>query len=223
MRTWQLVLKQNGSFLTCSISFLHCLQYILYGMNRLLIFIFCCCMQYGVGAQVSDYISVRKPNGRTVKNFMAGLPIIFETKTGTRLDGWIKEVRNDSIVMREYIVRKVMTNWGVFVLDTAGSLLHAVHFKDIGRIRIKQKQNFILRRTDDLLLAGGAGYLLLNLLNCGYLNESSSKSNNLRKLSMATGAIGLGMLWHRLFGDKEYTTRRHRILYINMQLPAKPM
>ncbi len=113
-----------------------------------------------------------------------------------------------------------MTRWGVFVLDTAGSLLHAVPFQHIGRIRIRQKQNFLLRRTDDLLLAGGAGYLLLNLLNGVYLNEPSAKSKNLRKLSMATGAIGLAIIWHKLFGDKEYTTRRHRILYVNMQLPV---
>lgn len=154
---------------------------------------------------------------------MAGLPIIFETKTGTWVGGPIQDIRDDSIVVREYIVRRVMSNWGVFVLDTAGSLLHAVPIQNIGRIRINQKQNFLLRRTDDLLLAGGGGYLLLNLLNGVYLKESSAKSKNLRKLSIATGAIGLGLLWHKLFGSKEYTTRRHRILYVNMQLPVRPM
>lgn len=192
-------------------------------MNRLLIFFFCCWAQVAAVAQVPDFISVRKPNGRTVENFMAGFPIAFYTKGGTRLAGEIAYIRHDSIAVREYIVRRVMTNLGVYVLDTAGSLLHAISFHHIGSIYIGQKQNFLLRRTDDLLLAGGAGYLLLNLLNGAYFEQPAFGEKNLRRLATGAGAVALGAVWHRLFGPKPYTTRRHRILYINMQPTASPM
>lgn len=192
-------------------------------MNRLLILVAFCLMQCAVAAQVPDYVSVRRVNGRTVKNFMKGLPITLETKAGSWIDGWISDMRHDSIIVKTYIVRTVMTHLGVTMLDTLGSVQQPVHHKDIDRIKITQRQSFLLRRTDDLLFIGGVGYLLLHISNGAYLSESITGKNNLRRLSIAAGVTGVGLLWHKLLGPTPFTTRKHRIVYVNMQRNTKPL
>lgn len=193
-------------------------------MRRLLLFICCLYMVKGAPAQVPDFVSIRKANGRTVKNIMKGMYVSFATKSGTWLEGPVHDIRNDSVIIQQFVVRKVMTNLGIPVLDTLGSVLQPVHYAHIGPVKVKRRQNFFVRRTDDLLMIGGAGYLLLNVTNGALLQQRQpvNKKENLRKLGTSVGAMAVGLLWHRFIGGGDYTTSKHRVHYISMRAGVRP-
>lgn len=181
-----------------------------------------CLYTLGAHAQVPDFIAIRKANGRTVKNIMKGMYVSFATTSGAWLEGPVQDIRNDSVIIQQFVVRKVMTNLGIPMLDTLGSVLQPVHYRHIGAVKIKKRQNFFVRRTDDLLMIGGAGYLLLHVSNGALLRQSVNKKDNLRKLGTAAGAIAVGLLWHRFMGGGDFTTSKHRVHYISMRTGVRP-
>lgn len=192
-------------------------------MYRLLLPALFCLVHHNSAAQVSDFISVRKANGRTVKTYMTGMPVIFETNSGTAVNGWITAIRNDSVFVQEYVVRRVINNWGLFQLDTLGSITQPVHYKSIARIKVFKKRRFIRGKIDKLLILGGTGYFVLNLANGAYLGQPITSKENLRRLGISLGAVGAGLLIQKFFPINNYTTRRHHIVYVNMQQKPKPM
>lgn len=183
-------------------------------MNRLLLllslFVSLCAQ-----GQVPDFISVRQPNGRTVRNFMPGLPITLETKSGGWLQGPIEAIRNDSLIIRQYMVQRYM-QWGVLQLDTIGTQLLPIHYLAIQRIYLNKRRSFGQRRAGPLLIIGGGGYLLLNLLNGAILKDPIGSSGNIRKLGISAGALGAGILFQKYLAGSDYTTPRHRIVYVKM-------
>ncbi|OLY91232.1 hypothetical protein SAMN05444008_112108 [Cnuella takakiae] len=187
---------------------------ILSGMNRLLLLPLLFISLYAQ-AQSPDFISVRKPNGRTVRSFMPGLPIVLQTKSGGWLEGPIEAIRNDSLIIRQYRVQRYM-RWGVLQLDTIGTTLLPIHYLAIQRVWLNKRRSFWQRRTGPLLIIGGGGYLLLNLLNGAILKDPIGSSGNIRKLGISTGALGAGILFQKYLAGSEYSTSRHRIVYVRM-------
>jgi hypothetical protein len=187
---------------------------ILPAMNRLLLLPLLIISLYAQ-AQSPDFISVRKSNGRTVRSFMPGLSITLETKSGNWLQGPIEAIRNDSIIVRQYMVRRYL-QWGVLQLDTIGTTLLPIHYLAIDRIYLNKRRSFWQRRTGPLLITGGGGYLLLNLLNGAILKDPIGSSGNIRKLGISAGALGAGLLFQKYLAGSDYSTSRHRIVYVKM-------
>lgn len=165
-------------------------------------------------AQVSDFISVRKPNGRTVKTFISGAPILLETVYGTPVSGWIAAIRNDSIFIKFYVVQRLPTTFGTIMFDTLGSRTVPIHYQDIKRIKVFRKKRFIRSKADKLLIIGGAGYFILNLANGAYLNESVTDKKNVRSLGISLGAIGIGWIINRYFPVNNFSSKKHKIVYV---------
>lgn len=143
--------------------------------------------------QASDFIVVKKKNNRTIKTYFPGLPITFEMVNTAWVDGYITAIRNDTVFVKEYDIRSVPTIWGVNTLDTAGSYLVAVYVKDIKRILVDQKTPAFSYITDGtILMIGGIGYGLLNVINGAYLHEPITSKENIKSLGIALGAAGVG-------------------------------
>jgi hypothetical protein len=82
-------------------------------------------------AQASDFISIRKKNNRTVKTYFPGVAITFQTTFFKMVEGQIVQIKNDSVFVKQWDIRIVPTNLGVTVVDTAGSYITSVHYKEI--------------------------------------------------------------------------------------------
>ena len=165
----------------------------------------------------SDFISVRKKNGRHVKTFIQGSPIIFKTVYGSYVDGWINDIKEDSVFVKIYDVRRFTTNWGSMLLDTVNSSIVPFYYKEISTIKISNKRRFVQSKIDKLLVIGGAGYLLLNLANGGYLNESVTGKKNVQSLGIALGAIASGLLIKQFYKPDNFSRKKHRIVYVSMK------
>src|SRR4051812_28238442 len=92
-------------------------------------------------SQASDFIKVKKRNNRTLKTFFPGSLISCQTVYGNYIGGIINAVRNDSVFIKEYDVRAVPNQWGVASVDTLGSSIVGIHYKDIETVVFKNRES----------------------------------------------------------------------------------
>lgn len=186
-------------------------------MNRLLLLFSCCFPVILLQAQGSDIISVRKANGRVIKSFISGVPITFYTRNNTLVQGTIREIRNDSVLINSYAIRIVPTHLGVTMVDTAARWVDAVHYRDIKNIEVFRRRRFVRGKIGRLLIIGGAGYLVLNLFNGKYLNQPITEKENLRSLGAAAAALGSGIIIQKFLPVNRFSRKRHQIVYITLR------
>lgn len=153
---------------------------------RILIFVISFSVSFSVTGQVSDFIILKKKD-KTVKSYYTGTQIEFVTTSGVYRNGVITKVQNDSIFLREYIVRQGYTSMGFYVLDTAGSVSYAYPYKDIRRIG-KESKGFNWSGSGAALLGGG---ILLTLASgVVYLADRDKFSPELLGAAAGLGIIG---------------------------------
>ncbi|RYZ60662.1 MAG: hypothetical protein EOO14_06985 [Chitinophagaceae bacterium] len=184
-------------------------------MKPLLLVCFVLVMQMAFG-QSLDYISVRKANGRVLKNVYAGSNVLLQLTDGSYLQGPVKAVRNDSLFVILYDIRYYPTNFGTYVRDTITTSVIGARFQDIKRIHLQQRKGFLKRVSGPLLMIGGGGYIALNVLNGGFYNDSVTSPGNLRKIGTAAGVFGLGFLLHKLFASDGFSKPKHNIVYVDL-------
>ena len=168
-------------------------------------------------SQLSDFIVVKKKNGRTIETFMGGKGIIFKTNTGAVIDGQIKDIRNDSIFVMIYTIRLVPTNMGVNMLDTVSKYIFATNYRNISRIKVYHKaESSGGNLLGPLLILGGSGYILLNVINSVGHSEPLTEKRNLQSIGYAAGAIVLGYVVTKNFFRDSFSTKWHKFVYVNL-------
>ena len=180
--------------------------------------LFCCLYLFttSVSAQSLDYVSVRKKNGRVVKNFYTGSELLAQLTDGSYFRGPVHTIRNDSVFVTFYDVRYYPTPWGTYVRDTISTSVLGVRFSEISRIHLSRRRTFWQRSTGPLLMLGGGGYLVVNLLNGAFYNQGESGKSNLRRIGIGAGAAGLGYLLHRVFTTDGFSKKKHQLVYVDL-------
>ena len=177
-------------------------------------FIFCYLVSV---SQISDFISVRKKNGRIIKSFYAGSPIVVETVHGSYLDGWVNEIKNDSVFVKIFDIRYYRAAYGGTIIDTVRSYIIPVHHKEIKGIKVFERRKSAPAKIGKLLVISGAGYFLLNLANGAYLNESVTDKKNVNSLGISLGLLSAGLLINRLFKPTSFSEKKHKVVYVKME------
>jgi hypothetical protein len=81
-------------------------------------------------SQQADFIVLKK-NQKTVKNFYSGTHIEFVATNGAYRNALITGIKNDSLYLQEFIVYRMPTTLGTYILDTTGSFSYAYHYNQI--------------------------------------------------------------------------------------------
>jgi hypothetical protein len=112
-------------------------------------------MMYALTAfgQKSDFLVLKK-NGRTVKSYFENSQFTFTTNSRF-VKGIITKVSNDSVNMKEFDIRQMPTQFGVYTIDTVGTYRSIFALKDISYID-KERRNFDWQSSGAALLGGGA-------------------------------------------------------------------
>jgi hypothetical protein len=170
-------------------------------------------------AQAQDFIAVKKKNGITIKSFTTGSPIIFQLHNGRITEGFIRQIRNDSLWIMRFNVQIVPTRLNVTMVDTTSAYLEKLHYLDIARIYLGKKSKRIPMLASKVLMAGGAGYIALNSIN--HLLDGDTElfiqKENYQRLIIAGIVAASGFILSQLFKKIEFSHRRHKITYINLQ------
>ena len=164
-----------------------------------------------LNAQPSDLLWLTK-RGKTIRSYYQGSQIELVTTRGVYKNAVITRLYKDTLYLKESLVRTVMTQFGFYVTDTAGSYSYTYHYKDIASIG-KKKSGFNLQGSGAALVGGG---LLLTLASgVVYLADSDSFSPEL--LKAAVGLAGLGYLIMKLSGQAIVIGKRgYRMEYISL-------
>ena len=182
-------------------------------ITLLVIFLFISVLSF---SQISDFIVVKKKNGRTIGTFMAGKAILFKTNTGIYINGGIDVIRNDSVFVIIYNTRTLPTKLGFGILDTVSKSVIGINYHDISRIKIHDRPDRGQALAGPLLVLGGSGYILLNVFNSVGHNEPLTEKRNVRNISYAAGAIVLGYLVSKHFFVDNFSSKWHKFVYVNM-------
>ncbi|MEO8720592.1 MAG: hypothetical protein ABI297_06415, partial [Ginsengibacter sp.] len=96
---------------------------------------------------------ILKKNNHTVESFFPGSEIDFYSNT-RYYEANVTSIKNDSVFLVQYDVRRVFTNLGVFVLDTVAQYHFGINYRDIVSFA-KQRKNFDWSASGAALFGGG--------------------------------------------------------------------
>lgn len=139
-------------------------------------------------AQSADFLILKKKN-KTVKMFYAGSNIEFVSNTGAYRNAVITKIINDSIFLKEYIINRIPTTLGFYVVDTAGSFHFEYNYKQIayfGKVNTK----FNVGGSGATLMGGG---ILLTLASA-VVYVADKKNFSPALMAAAAGLAGVGYL-----------------------------
>jgi hypothetical protein len=187
-------------------------------MLRFYFFLFFIVISYQSFSQSTDIIDVTRKNGRHLKSFFTGSAIAFQTIKGNYVNGVIKSIKNDSLFVKTYVMGRYMTNYGFTVIDTVNSFTTGFSYKEIEHVKLDTKKSFFRKNLGGLLIAGGAGYAALNVINKASSKEPIGSKENVKNLGTAGAVIGLGLLINKIFPATRYSRKSDKINYINMQV-----
>lgn len=157
-------------------------------MNHLLLILLLLTGQQ-IFAQSSDVILLKK-NNKTIKRFFAGTDINLTTTTGVYLNASITKIKNDTLFLKQFDIRQIPTQLGVYVLDTVATYYYQYHYNQVKSIG-KSGRGFDLSASAATLLGGG---LLLTLANgIVFLADREKFSPGLMIASASLATIGYVM------------------------------
>lgn len=179
-------------------------------MKKLLIIPFCL-LTYITFAQASDFILLKKRD-KTIGTYFSGGIITFTSNTGAYMEANILRIKKDTLFLKEYIVRPVMTELGVYILDTLGSYLHSYNYKQIFSIA-KTGRHFDVGGSGAALLGGG---ILLTLASgIVYLADRNKFSPELLGAGIALG--GLGYILSKQGGKGMVIGKKYKLEYVQAE------
>ncbi|HSB91527.1 MAG TPA: hypothetical protein VLC28_00355 [Flavitalea sp.] len=169
-------------------------------------------------AQKSDFIVIRNKQ-RTVRTYFAGSYINADTYAGFTLNGIIKKIAHDSLYVEQENVYQVATQFGTPALDTVRYFI-PIYYKEIRKFnyeldgsRQRGGSSLLLPK---ILLYGGTGYIVLELVNTAYRNESLNEGNKLTSLAIAGGVALTGLIWQESIKSKQRKGKKVTVEYIKM-------
>lgn len=187
-------------------------------MHRLYLILLLFSLENSSAQQPSDFILVKKRNGRVLQYFIEGSSINYTTVFERKVSGPILSIRNDSIYVRMYDIRPVVNSFGISYLDTLGSTIVGNSVKDINRIQVHKHKSLLIGTLAQLAIIGGASYIALNIFNGAYLHDPITSSANLRRLSISAGAFSIGILIKKVFKMGNFYSSRHDLIeYVHMK------
>ena len=171
---------------------------------------------FTANAQSADFIILKKKN-KTVDIFYKGSNIEFITTTGAYRNAVINNIKNDSIFLQEFLINRVPTTLGFYVIDTIGSFRYAYNYKQIGHFG-KENKKFNVAGSGAALLGGGT---LLSLAS-GVVYIADRKNFSPGLLGVGAGLAAVGYLIGK--GSNKGITigkKHYRLQYMNTNVSQK--
>ncbi len=138
-------------------------------------------------AQSSDFLILKKGN-KTIRNIYAGTNMQFVSTTGAYRDALVTAIKNDSIYLQEFLVRRLPTVYGSFINDTVGSFRYTYHYNQVARFGKKVSKGFNVSGSGAALMGGGI--LLTVASGVSYITDKDKFSPELLGAAIALGGLG---------------------------------
>lgn len=151
-----------------------------------IIFAICTCTLH---AQ-ADMLVLKKKN-KTIQRFYTGSPVSVRLADGFWLNGIIRKMKEDTLVIQPMVERIGVTYFGSNVVDTTYMNNISVAVNQITGVP-RENESFVYIRDGTLLQIGGAGYTALNVINTATQNEKLFDETNTKRLIGGVSAFAVG-------------------------------
>ena len=184
------------------------------GLTALLVLI----MIATANAQQSDFLVVKKHNNKTLRTYYEGSYLSAETWDGFAINGIIVAIRNDSIIIRQLVTQLVGTQMGSKI-DTL-VYTFSFYYGQIKKFNLKadditgRKKGFAVLSAPNLLIIGGVGFIVLELVNTAYRHESINENNKLASLGIAAGVAATGFIWKYIAKKRNKVGGKYKMVYV---------
>lgn len=169
-------------------------------------------------SQQSDFIVLKKRNNRTIKTFYTGSFISAQTHRGFNINGFITDIRNDSIYIRQEERQLMGTEFGL-ELDTLVYTI-GIDYREINRFNYTKqykwggKRGFVQVALPKIMMIAGVGFIILESVNTIYRKESFNEDGKLAALGVAAGVAVAGYLWERMQERSNKAGGKYKVVYI---------
>jgi hypothetical protein len=169
-------------------------------------------------SQTSDFIVLKKRNNRTLKTYYPGAFISAQTYSGFSINGFVKDIRHDSVIILQQQRQLVPTDFGS-TLDTVSYTI-GIDYRDIKSFHYTsqytwgRKRGFLEVTIPKLMKVGGIGFLLLELVNTGYRKESITANNKIVPLGIAAGVAATGFAISYFQNRSDKAGGKYKVVYV---------
>jgi hypothetical protein len=169
-------------------------------------------------SQSSDFIVIKKHNNRTLKTYYPGAFISAVTHNGFSINGFIKDIRHDSIIILQQQRQLQATDFGT-TLDTMSYTL-GIDYREIKKFQFTsqytwgRKRGFTSVTIPALMKLGGVGFLVLELVNTGYRKESITANNKILPLGIAAGVAAAGFAITYFQNRSDKAGGKYKVVYV---------
>lgn len=169
-------------------------------------------------SQQSDFIVLKKWNNRTIKTFYVGSFISAQTHRGFNINGFIADIRNDSIYVRQEERQLMGTEFGS-TLDTVRFTI-GIDYREISRFNYTKnykwggKKGFVQVALPKIMMIGGVGFIILETVNTIYRKESFNDDGKLVSLGVAAGVAVAGYLWQQWQDRSNKAGGKYKVVYM---------
>lgn len=173
----------------------------------------CCLFSLSVLAQ-RDVLLLKQKN-QTIQSWTTGSYLLFQFSSKQWIEGIIKKIQNDSILIDQIQVRQVGNQFGLPTIDTAHFGLMKFHISEIyGMPKRGSASN--LFTNGSLFQLGSGAYILLNVTNSLIKSDPVFGSDNLPKLGIAAGVFIVGKLLEKSHKTYLQMGKKYRMVTIQM-------
>ncbi len=156
-------------------------------------------------------------------SYYAGEFISAQAFNGFNVNGYIKDIRHDSIFVVQQATQLAGTAFGS-TIDTSFYTI-GFDYREIEKFNFSSKythgfnpglreDNFFARILPSLMTLGGGGYLVLELVNGAYRHESVDANNKLPSLIIAGGVMAAGITWSALRKNRLNKPVKYKVIYV---------
>ena len=187
-------------------------------MKQALLFILLGSIAEVTFSQSSDFIVLKKRNNRTLKTYYPGAFISAVTYNGFSINGFIKDIRHDSLIILQQERQLKPTEFGA-TLDTM-SYTFGIDYHNIKSFHFTsqytwgRKKGFAQITLPRLMKVGGVAFLVLELVNTGYRKESISADNKLLPLGIAAGVAATGFAITYFQNRSDKAGGKYKVVYV---------
>ncbi|MFT3682395.1 MAG: hypothetical protein QM791_19220 [Ferruginibacter sp.] len=181
---------------------------------KLFLLILCNFFITALAAQNSDFLLLKKKS-KTIATYFPGSAIRFTTITGASIDAKISIIKNDTLFLKQYVIRQIPTQLGVYILDTS-TYYYQYHYNQIKAIN-QTGRHFDWQASGGVLMGGG---LLLTVAS-GVVYLADNKRFSPGLMAASAGLFGVGYLLSRNSGKGMVIGKKYKLDYIGTKAGTK--
>jgi len=158
---------------------------------RILLLLLSCIIMVELPAQ-SDLLVLKKKE-KTLQTWSSGSYIIFRFTNRQWIEGFVRKVQNDSVLLNQVQINRVFNNWGFYSFDTTQLGIMKFHVNEISAVPRKDFSNNIIT-NGKLFQLGSMAFIFLNVFNSAIHQEPVFASDNLPRLGVASAVFLMGTI-----------------------------